>query len=120
MLDWELSTLGHPFADLAYQCMAMRLPATEDRNTMSGLGGVDVKALGIPTEDEYVSRYCGYMGIASIENWDAYLAFSFFRIAAIAQGVAKRAADGNASSPHARKVGAMVRPLAQMALETVS
>jgi aminoglycoside phosphotransferase (APT) family kinase protein len=120
VLDWELSTLGHPFADLAYQCMAMRLPATEDRNTMSGLGGVDVKALGIPTEDEYVSRYCGYMGIASIENWDAYLAFSFFRIAAIAQGVAKRAADGNASSPHARKVGAMVRPLAQMALETVS
>ncbi len=120
VLDWELSTLGHPFADLAYQCMAMRLPATGDRNAMSGLGGVDVKALGIPTEDEYVSRYCDYMGIASVENWKSYLAFSFFRIAAIAQGVAKRAADGNASSPRAHQVGAMVRPLAQMALDTVS
>ncbi len=120
VLDWELSTLGHPYADLAYQCMGLRLPASEKKGSQSGLMGVDAQALGIPSEEEYVAKYCERMGIDGIENWSFYLAFSFFRLAAIAQGVAKRAADGNASSKSAHSVGAMVQPLAQYALGIVS
>jgi aminoglycoside phosphotransferase (APT) family kinase protein len=96
VLDWELSTLGHPYADLAYQCMQWRLPHEGD---FRGLGGVDRAALGIPTEADYVTRYCERRGISGIDNWPFYLAFSFFRIAAILQGVYKRALDGNASNP---------------------
>lgn len=120
VLDWELSTLGHPYADLAYQCMQLRLPASGNRTSMSGLQGVDYVALGIPTEADYVANYCQRMGIAKIDNWAFYLSFSFFRLAAIAQGVAKRAADGNASNKHAAQAGAMVQPLAQMALQIIS
>lgn len=116
VLDWELSTLGHPYADLAYQCMGLRLPASAVKNTMSGLQGLDTDGLGIPTEEEYVAKYCERMGIDKIDNWNFYLAFSFFRLAAIAQGVAKRAADGNASNKSAGSIGAMVQPLAQYAL----
>jgi aminoglycoside phosphotransferase (APT) family kinase protein len=116
VLDWELSTLGHPYADLAYQCMCLRLPPSKAKNTMSGLMGIDAAALGIPSEEEYVAKYCERMGIEKIENWNFYLAFSFFRLAAIAQGVAKRAADGNASNKSAGSIGAMVKPMAQMAL----
>ncbi|MEC8428536.1 MAG: phosphotransferase family protein [Pseudomonadota bacterium] len=119
VLDWELSTLGHPYADLAYQCMGLRLPVSETKNTMSGLLGLDAKALGIPSEEEYVAKYCERMGIDKIDNWSFYLGFSFFRLAAIAQGVAKRAADGNASNKSAGSVGAMVQPLAQYALSIV-
>lgn len=114
VLDWELSTLGHPFADLAYQCMQLRLPDSVGKAT--GLGGVDRHKLGIPSEQEYVASYCKLMGIDTIPNWNFYLAFSFFRLAAIAQGVAKRAQEGNASNKEAVKVGAMVQPLAQYAL----
>lgn len=114
VLDWELSTLGHPFADLAYQCMQLRLP--ENVGKATGLGGIDRAALGIPSEQEYVAAYCQLMGIDKIANWKFYLAFSFFRLAAIAQGVAKRAQDGNASNKQALAVGAMVQPLAQYAL----
>jgi aminoglycoside phosphotransferase (APT) family kinase protein len=114
VLDWELSTLGHPFADLAYQCMQLRLPDNVGKAT--GLGDVDRDALGIPSEEQYVARYCELMGIERIENWNFYLAFSFFRLAAIAQGVAKRAVDGNASNKEAQKIGALVKPLAQYAL----
>jgi len=117
VLDWELSTLGHPFADLAYQCMQLRMPA--DSGNISGLMGVDREALGIPSEREYVARYCERMGIERIDNWAFYLAFSFFRLAAIIQGVAKRAADGNASSKNAAKLGAFVEPLAQLALGVI-
>jgi aminoglycoside phosphotransferase (APT) family kinase protein len=117
VLDWELSTLGHPFADLAYQCMQLRLPDNVGQAT--GLGGVDRQALGIPSEKEYVAEYCKLMGIEGIDNWPFYLAFSFFRLAAIAQGVAKRAESGNASSSQARQVGAMVQPLARMALDLI-
>lgn len=117
VLDWELSTLGHPFADLAYQCMQLRLPSNVDH--APGLGGVDRTGLGIPTEQAYVQKYCQRMGLASIDHWSFYLAFSFFRLAAIAQGVAKRALDGNASSPQAKKVGAMVLPLAQFAIDLI-
>ena len=121
VLDWELSTLGHPCADLAYQCMAMRLPASE-RQQMApvGLAGLDLHPLGLPGEEEYIASYCQYRGIDHIDNWNFFLAFSFFRLAAIAQGVAKRATQGNASNASAREVGDMVDPLASMALEIVA
>ena len=120
VLDWELSTLGHPYADLAYQCMSMRLPASDSKTAgPAGLAGLDLEAMGLPTEKEYVARYCEYMGIDGIDHWPYYLAFSFFRLAAIAQGVAKRAADGNASSKSAHEAGAMVAPLAKLALDIV-
>ena len=96
ILDWELSTLGHPLADLAYQCMQWRLP---NAGTMRGLAGVDRKALRIPTEDEYVARYCERRSVTKPDNWPFYIAFCFFRLAAILQGVYKRALDGNASNP---------------------
>jgi aminoglycoside phosphotransferase (APT) family kinase protein len=113
VVDWELSTLGHPYADLAYQCMQLRLPSGGD---LSGLFGLDRNAIGIPTEKEYVAQYCERMGIDKIDNWPFYIAFSFFRLAAILQGVKKRALDGNASSPKALAIGALVKPLAEMAI----
>lgn len=119
VLDWELSTLGHPLADLAYQCMQLRLPYSADRTSMSGLLGVDAKSLGIPSEQAYVARYCERMGLDGITHWNFYLAFSFFRLAAIAQGVAKRASQGNASNKKAAAVGAMVEPLAQFAMQSL-
>ena len=119
VLDWELSTLGHPYADLAYQCMGMRLPSGNGPGASSGLLGVDIQALGIPSEQDYIASYCQRMGIEKLENWNFYLAFSFFRLAAIAQGVAKRAADGNASSKAAGGVAAMVQQLAANALTII-
>lgn len=119
VLDWELSTLGHPYSDLAYQCMQLRRPTSSDKNAMSGLSGLNPSELGIPTEEEYVAAYCKRMGINKIDNWSFYLAFSFFRLAAICQGVAKRAADGNASNKDADQVGAMVQPLAETALDII-
>lgn len=117
VLDWELSTLGHPFADLAYQCMQWRLP---NAGTFRGLEGIDRKAKGIPTEADYVALYCQRMGFPKISNWAFYLAFSFFRLAAILQGVKKRALDGNASNPErARVMGENVSALAAMALTTI-
>lgn len=118
VLDWELSTLGHPFADLAYQCMQLRMP--QGLGATDGLLGIDRASLGIPTEEEYVAAYCQRMGIEKIEHWTFYLAFSFFRLAAIVQGVAKRAAMGNASNSNAAKVGAFVEPLAQMAVAVIA
>ncbi|MCV6614740.1 MAG: phosphotransferase [Cellvibrionaceae bacterium] len=117
VLDWELSTLGHPFADLAYQCMQLRMPGAGD---MKGLLGVDRAALNIPSEEAYVAAYCERMGIDSIPNWEFYIAFSYFRLAAIIQGVAKRAHDGNASNKKAAQMGAFVQPMAQMALDTIA
>jgi aminoglycoside phosphotransferase (APT) family kinase protein len=116
LLDWELSTLGHPFADLAYQCMQWRL---SPMGLMPGLGGLDRKALGIPDETEYIAQYCERMGFGEIRNWPFYLAVSFFRLGAIIQGVKKRALDGNASSDKALKVGELVLPLAKMAVEMI-
>lgn len=111
LLDWELSTLGHPYADLAYQCMQLRLPVDA---AIPGLGGLDRVALGIPTEEEYVARYCERRGIDDIEHWNFYLVFSFFRLSAILQGVYKRALEGNASSDKAVAYGKLAGPLAQM------
>lgn len=115
VLDWELSTLGHPYADLAYQCMQLRLPDNVGKAT--GLGGIERAPLGIPEEQQYIDAYCKLVGIDKIDNWNFYLAFSFFRLGAIAQGVAKRAEEGNASSKEAQGVGAIVKPLAQYALK---
>ena len=112
LLDWELSTLGHPYADLAYQCMQLRLDSDA---IIPGLGDVDRRRLGIPTEQEYVDQYCSRRGLSGISDWNFYLAFGFFRFAAILQGVLKRAIDGNASSSKAFQYGALAPKLAMMA-----
>jgi aminoglycoside phosphotransferase (APT) family kinase protein len=117
VLDWELSTLGHPFADLAYQCMHLRMPSGV--GSLDGLQGVNRFELGIPSEQEYIASYCQRMGLKQIDHWEFYLAFSFFRLAAILQGVAKRATQGNASSKQAAGLGQYVDPLAQMALQII-
>ncbi len=114
LMDWELSTLGHPFADLAYQCMQLRMPHD---GIMSGLAGVDRTGTGIPSEEAYVSSYCEAMNIEEIPHWDFYVAFSFFRFAGILQGVKKRAITGNASNEKALVLGELVAPLAGMAVE---
>lgn len=117
VLDWELSTLGHPFSDIAYQCMQLRIPANPDLGNLGGLGGLDRRALGIPSEEEYVARYCERMGLPEIPDWSFYLGFSFFRFAAILQGIMKRYQDGTASSTEALTYGQMTRPMAEMAVE---
>jgi len=116
VLDWELSTLGHPYADIAYYCMCQRLPPS---GIVRGLAGIDRVAVGVPDERDVIAQYCDLRGIAPIENWNFYLAFSFFRLAAICQGVERRALEGNASSARAREVGRMVAPLSDMALALV-
>src|SRR5690606_33337975 len=103
--------------DISYQCMQWRLPHTSG---LRGLGGVDRRAHGLPTEEEYVARYCERRGISGIDNWTFYLAFSFFRLAAICQGVYKGALDGNASNPEkARTFGEAVRLLSSLAVEAI-
>ena len=116
LLDWELSTLGHPLADLANQCMAWMLPREGD---MKGLAGVDRASLGIPEDEEYIASYCERTGRSGIDNWSFYLAFSLFRLAAIVQGVRKRALIGTASNADADSRGNLVVPLAAMALELI-
>lgn len=110
ILDWELSTLGNPLADLAYFCMCLRLPSS---GYIPGLQDKDRAELGVPDEASIVRRYCELRGLAEIPDWNFYLAFSYFRLAAIAQGVRKRAIDGNASSGKAAEVGAMTGRLAE-------
>ncbi|MBC8635525.1 phosphotransferase [Caballeronia sp. EK] len=117
VLDWELSTLGNPLADLAYFSMCLRLPSTGD---ITGLRDHDRSALGIPEEEEMVAQYCELRGLPGIENWNFYLAFSFFRLASIAQGVKSRALQGNASNARASEVGGMVEPLASLAVELIA
>lgn len=96
VLDWELSTLGHPLADLAYQCMQWRLP---HQGGMRGLDGLDRRALGLPSEETYVAAYCDRRGLTAVDHWPFYLVFAFFRLAAILEGVVGRATGGNASDP---------------------
>ena len=117
LLDWELSTLGHPYADLAYQCMQLRLA---NDSVLAGLGGIDRRALAIPTEEEYVALYCQRMGLQGIPNWNFYVIFSMFRFASILEGVGRRALDGNASSDKAGQMKGLVRPLARMAVELIA
>ena len=117
VLDWELSTLGHPLADLAYQCMQWRLPKD---GGMRGLGGLDRAALGIPDEADYVARYCDRRGLPGIDNWPFYMVFSYFRLTAILEGVVSRAAQGNASNPEgARRYAQAIPVLVGQALELV-
>ncbi|EDQ32927.1 putative aminoglycoside phosphotransferase [Hoeflea phototrophica DFL-43] len=117
LIDWELSTLGHPMADLAYQCMQWRLPHDSG---FRGLGGLDRDQLGIPQEAVYVARYTERSGIKA-DNWTFCLAFSFFRLASILQGVYKRSLDGNASNPErARDYGKAVPLLAMMAGDVIT
>jgi len=110
ILDWELSTLGHPLADFSYHCMSWHIAPGNFR----GIGGLDLKALGIPTEEEYVAAYCGRSGRGRIDNWDFYLAYNMFRIAGILQGIMKRAVDGTAASAHALDAGKRARPMAEL------
>ena len=116
LLDWELSTIGHPYADLAYQCMNWHIPQI---GITPGLAGINLEKLGIPSEDDYVASYCKKMGISSIPNWSFYLAFGFFRLAGIAQGVYKRSIQGNASANNAKELGAAVPILGEIALSII-
>ena len=115
VLDWELSTLGHPLADFSYHCMAWHIPP----GTFRGIGGLDLPALGIPSERDYVRRYCERTGRADpdavMADWNFYLAYNLFRLASITQGIARRVLDGTAASAQARATGASTRPLAEMA-----
>ena len=114
VLDWELSTLGHPLADFSYHCMAWHIPPGAFR----GIGGLDHAALGIPSETEYIRLYCERTGLATPEqlkaDWNFYLAYNLFRLAAILQGIAKRIEMGTASSAQAIASAAGAKPLAQM------
>lgn len=111
LLDWELSTIGHPLADLAYNCMIYHFPTTADTDLVD----VDCEATGIPTEEAYVKAYCRRTGRTAIQNWNFYLAFSFFRLASISQGVYKRGLDGIASSARALEFEDKCRLLAAAA-----
>ncbi|MGE4240996.1 phosphotransferase [Ramlibacter sp.] len=116
VLDWELSTLGHPLADFAYHCMAWHIPHGPGSR---GIGGLDLASLGIPSEDEYMRRYCERTGFATVAelkaDWNFYMAYNLFRIAAILQGIAKRAEMGTASSAQAAASGAGAKPMAVLA-----
>ncbi|ABE44874.1 phosphotransferase family protein [Polaromonas sp. JS666] len=115
VLDWELSTLGHPLADFSYHCMAWHIPPGAFR----GIGGLDIASLGIPSEAEYIRRYCERTGLATPEalkaDWNFYLAYNLFRLAAILQGIAKRVEAGTASSAQAVSSAAGAPLLAGMA-----
>jgi aminoglycoside phosphotransferase (APT) family kinase protein len=114
VLDWELSTLGHPLADFSYHCMAWHIPPGAFR----GIGGLDHAALGIPIEADYVASYCDRTGFTTpaelARDWNFYLAYNLFRMAAILQGIAKRVEDGTASSEQAKQAAAGARPLAEL------
>ncbi|MBW8312339.1 MAG: phosphotransferase [Rhizobium sp.] len=116
VVDWELSTLGHPLADLGYFCMALRLPRNP---ALPGLAGLDRAALGIPDEAALLARYSELSGRPIPADWPFVLTFSFFRLAAIAQGVAKRALQGNASSEQASQAGRLTALLAAQGLSLV-
>jgi aminoglycoside phosphotransferase (APT) family kinase protein len=116
ILDWELATLGDPIADLAYHIMIWRVPPELFR----GLKGVDLSRLGIPTEQQYLDDYCRVSGRDLPSDMTFYLAFSFFRLAAILQGVARRGMDGNASAADAVSLGARAEPLAQIGWDMVT
>ncbi len=111
VLDWELSTLGHPLADFTYFLMVWHFPPS----VRGGLAGVDIDALGIPSLDDAVARYCKQMGRDNVPDLEFCLAYNMFRLGSIAQGVYARALQGNASSPQAIEMGKQIRPLAVLA-----
>jgi aminoglycoside phosphotransferase (APT) family kinase protein len=117
ILDWELSTLGHPLADFSYHCMSWHIPSGQFR----GIGELDHKALGIPTEDEYIAKYCERTGkTIRKEDFRFYLAYNMFRMAGILQGIMKRYVDGTASSEQALKSGKSARPMAELGWQYAS
>ena len=122
VLDWELSTLGHPMVDFAYHCMTWRMDGTSAGSR--GLLNVDLPALGIPTEAQYLQTYLARTGRSADEvspkDWAYYMVFNMFRLAGILQGIAKRAQQGNASSTEAVAAGKRARPLAEQAWELAS
>jgi aminoglycoside phosphotransferase (APT) family kinase protein len=120
VLDWELSTIGHPLADFSYHCMSWHIPP----GVFRGIGGLDHAALGIPSEPAYIQRYCERLAAgggpvldrdALLADWNFYLAYNLFRLASITQGIARRVVDGTAASAQARATGAATRTLAEMA-----
>ncbi|MBX9943109.1 MAG: phosphotransferase [Reyranella sp.] len=115
VLDWELSTLGHPLCDIAYNCLGYHLAEPPH-----GYATVDFKQLGLPTESAYVAAYCRRVGRTAIANWNFYLAFSLFRLAAIAQGVYRRGLDGNAANPESIKMSRSARERAELAWSLVA
>ena len=117
VVDWELSTLGHPLADFAYHVMLWRLPA----GASGGLQGLDLATLGIPSEAEYVAAYCARTGRPAIEPrvWEFCMAYNVFRIACIQQGIMKRVLEGTAASRHAREAGGKARATAEFAWQQV-
>ena len=117
VLDWELSTLGHPLGDLAYNCLGYHYQQAGTDCSLSDIAGEES---GIPTEEEYLAWYCERTGRDSIENWNFYLSFAVFRLASILQGVLQRGLQGNASSDTAIERGSMARQAAEMALGTLS
>lgn len=120
VLDWELSTLGNPLVDFAYHCLAWRMSGPDSR----GFAGVDLQALGIPSERDYLRRYLGRVqagaggdsaaGVPDAE-WAYYLVFNMFRLVGILQGITARALQGNASNSRALEAGRRARPLAEQA-----
>ncbi len=114
VIDWELSTLGHPLADFAYHLMSWHIAPG---GAMRGLGGLDLDALGIPQESDYIKAYERRVGRPVSGDWNFYLAYNLFRIAAILQGIAKRVEEGTASSPQAAEYGRQARPLAELGLQ---
>ena len=117
VLDWELSTLGHPLADFAYHCMSWHIPAGKFR----GIEGLDLEELGIPSEQAYIDAYCRRTGREGVSrsDWDFYMAYNLFRIAAILQGIAKRVVDGTAASEHARDAGGRAPLMAELGWKQV-
>ncbi|MBF0278274.1 MAG: phosphotransferase family protein [SAR324 cluster bacterium] len=115
VLDWEICTLGHPIADFSYHCMQWRLPS----NVFYGIADLDLKALGIPTEEEYVAAYCRRTGRVEIKNWDFYMIYNMFRLAAILQGIIGRVRDGTAANSQAETVAPFIRPLAEKGWDEV-
>jgi aminoglycoside phosphotransferase (APT) family kinase protein len=117
VLDWELSTLGHPLADFSYHCMSWHVPPGPFR----GLAGVDLAALGIPSEREYIAAYCSRVGRGGIDpdHWDFYIAYNMFRAAGIAQGIMGRVVDGTAASQHAIEVGRWARTMSELGWQQV-
>ncbi|XP_048581845.1 acyl-CoA dehydrogenase family member 10 isoform X2 [Nematostella vectensis] len=118
VLDWELSTLGDPISDLAYNCLQHHLPSTFP--SLKGIADVSPLSLGIPTDTEYMQIYCDKAGLPPVDNWNFYMAFSFFRVAAILQGVYKRALEGQASADNAKSVGLLAKGMADLAWKFAS
>jgi aminoglycoside phosphotransferase (APT) family kinase protein len=114
VLDWELSTLGHPLADFSYHAMAWNIAPGDFR----GIHGLDIAGLGIPDQTAYLARYCERTGLVTLQDlqadWNFYMAYNLFRMAAILQGIAKRVEDGTAANAQALRAAAGARPLARL------